>query len=327
MASMRFVKMHGLGNDYVFIDCRDQDVSAPAELARAMSDRHTGIGADGLILMKPSHCAEVAMEMYNADGSRAQMCGNGIRCVVKYAVEQGLSCGPDLRVETDAGIRTAQYTCHEDGTVFVRVDMGRPMLDPAALPCTIPGERVVEYPLEVAGRVYHITCVSMGNPHAVCFVDRLESSSEPRGSARADAGRCSEPRGSARADSGTAATSSPAEHQQTQTGTPLNDFPLAVIGPQIERAPEFPDGVNFHMVQVESADRLAMRPWERGSGLTRACGTGACAVCVAGVLTGRSGRLVTVRLPGGELQIEWADDDHVHLTGPAVEVFSGTWPG
>ena len=311
-----FTKMHGLGNDYVFIDCRDQSVAAPAELARMMSDRHTGIGADGLILIKPSHGAEVAMEMYNADGSRAQMCGNGLRCVVKYAVERGLSCGPNLRVETDAGIRTAQYTCQDDGTASVRVDMGRPTLDPATLPCTIPGERVVEHPLEVAGRVYHVTCVSMGNPHAVCFVDRCESSAKP----------CSEPRASARAVSGAATASGPREKLFVKTGNALDDFPLAEVGPRVERAPEFPEGVNFHIVQVESPDRLAMRPWERGSGLTRACGTGACAVGVAGVLTGRSGRRVVVNLPGGELQVEWADDDHIYLTGPAVEVFSGTWP-
>jgi diaminopimelate epimerase len=328
---MRFTKMHGLGNDYVYVDARIEHVENPADLARRISDRHTGIGSDGLILIHPSTVADVRMEMYNADGSRGRMCGNGIRCVAKYAVEHGLAAGPIIRVETDSGIKSCecipplpmgegqgedhipplpmgegrgeggteprtrftrqdgvradssgataleQWT-HPSPTIScVRVDMGIPSLRPMDLPSTIPGERIVNHPLRVNGRTFEITCVSMGNPHAVIFVDKLHA------------------------------------------------IDLVAVGPLIETASVFPERINVHFVRVDSPSRVTVRTWERGSGATRACGTGACAVCVAGVVTGRTARAITAVLPGGELEIEWAKDEHVYMTGEAVEVFAGIW--
>ncbi|MCH7883969.1 MAG: diaminopimelate epimerase [Planctomycetes bacterium] len=275
---MKFTKMHGLGNDYIFINTVEQHVEDPSSLARAISDRHTGVGGDGLILIQPSERADVRMKMYNADGSRAQMCGNGIRCVARYAIEHGLAAGPRLRIDTDDGVKSV--SCKLEGGIIasVCVDMGKPSLDPAALPSTLPGDRIVEYSLRLGKHEYTITCVSIGNPHAVVFVSDLE---------------------------------------------PVK---LEVLGPQIENAPEFPQRINTHFVRVDAADHVTIRTWERGSGATRACGTGACAVCVAGVVTHRTERIITAALPGGALQIEWADDDHVYMTGPAVEVFTGDWP-
>ena len=275
---MKFTKMHGLGNDYIFINTVEQHVEDPSSLARAISDRHTGVGGDGLILIQPSERADVRMKMYNADGSRAQMCGNGIRCVARYAVEHGLAAGPRLRIDTDDGVKSV--SCKLEGGIItsVCVDMGKPSLDPAALPSTLPGDRIVEYPLRLGKHEYPVTCVSIGNPHAVVFVSDLD---------------------------------------------PVD---LEVLGPQFENAAEFPERINTHFVRVDAADHVTIRTWERGSGATRACGTGACAVCVAGVVTHRTERSITAALPGGALQIEWADDDHVYMTGPAVEVFTGDWP-
>ena len=270
--------MHGLGNDYVFVNTLEQRVEDPSALARAMSDRHTGVGADGLILIQPSERADVRMKMYNADGSRAQMCGNGLRCVARYAVEHGLAAGPHLRIDTDDGVKSVSCKLVDDNVASVSVDMGRPSLDPAALPSTVPVDRIVEFPLRLGNHEYAVTCVSIGNPHAVVFVTDLE----------------------------------PVE--------------LEVLGPQFEHAPEFPERINTHFVRVDATDHVTIRTWERGSGATRACGTGACAVCVAGVVTHRTGRFITAALPGGALQIEWADDNHVYMTGPAVEVFTGDWP-
>jgi|CXWL01.1.fsa_nt_gi diaminopimelate epimerase len=299
---MRFTKMHGLGNDYVYVDVRSEHIENPPDIARKISDRHTGVGSDGLILMHPSTVADVRMEMYNADGSRGRMCGNGIRCVAKYAVEHDIASGPLVRVETDSGIKD----CHciseprtsvradsgdkqsrdrkgADGTMGpglitrVRVDMGVPSLRPGDLPSTINADRIVNFPMRLGGQTYEVTCVSMGNPHAVVFVDKLH----------------------------------------------LVD--LVTVGPLFEHAPEFPERINVHFVRVDSPTRVTMRTWERGSGATRACGTGACAVCVAGVVTGRTQRAITAVLPGGELEIEWSKDEHVYMTGEAVEVFNGTW--
>jgi diaminopimelate epimerase len=313
---MRFTKMHGLGNDYVYVNGFEEAVVNPAGLARVISDRHTGVGSDGLILIQPSGVADVRMEMYNADGSRGQMCGNGIRCVAKYAVEHGLAKGPTLRIETDAGLKTAECVRNEGRMTLVRIDMGRPRFDPASLPCTIRADRIVEYSFALGDRPNRspeprapaldtkcqgsaratnpelrnlggqcgfpnselkITCVSMGNPHAVIFVDDLQT------------------------------------------------IPLEAVGPLIETAPEFPERINAHFARVDSRKRITMKTWERGSGATRACGTGACAAAVAGALTGRTDRAVRVTLPGGDLDIEWAADDHVYMTGPAVEVFTGIW--
>lgn len=301
MPGMRFTKMHGLGNDYVYVDARTEHIGNPPDLTRRISDRHTGIGSDGLILIHPSAVADVRMEMYNADGSRGRMCGNGIRCVAKYAVERGLTPGPIVRIETDSGIKTCeclppsprgqsweggaapratapeQRTDRRGVVSRVRVDMGIPSLRPADLPATIPGERVVNHPLLVNGRTFEVTCVSMGNPHAVIFVDKLHT------------------------------------------------IDLVTVGPLIESARDFPERVNVHFVRVDSPQRVTVRTWERGSGATRACGTGACAVCVAGVVTGRNDRRIATVLPGGELEIDWANDDHVYMTGEAVEVFTGIW--
>ena len=272
---MKFTKMHGLGNDYVFVDCFAETVDDPSRVAQLVSDRHCGVGGDGLILICPSRSADVRMEMYNADGSRAGMCGNGIRCVAKYAYEHGLARRNPMRIETDAGIRELRLSV-EDGRVNrVRVNMGRPSLDPRDLPSTIEADSIIARPMDIGGRRYEVTCVSLGNPHAVVFVEDLEA------------------------------------------------VDLAVVGPQFEHAPEFPQRINAHFVRVDSPQQVSVRSWERGSGATRACGTGASAVCVAGAVTGRTRRAITARLPGGNLELEWADDDHLYLTGPAEEVFSG----
>ncbi len=275
MAVLPFVKMHGIGNDYVYIDCFAHRVADPAALARRVSPRTTGIGSDGLILICPSEVADCRMEMYNADGSRGAMCGNGIRCVGKYVADHALSANNPLRVETDSGIKTLQL--HRDGgrVTSVTVDMGEPILDGPRIPVAAEG-RVIAAPLEVDGVTHTVTCVSMGNPHCVVFRDDVE------------------------------------------------ELDLSRIGPAFEHHRFFPHRVNTEFVRVDSPTRLRMRVWERGSGETAACGTGACAVLVAAVLTGRAARRATIVLNGGELDIEWAErDGHVYMTGPAAEVFRG----
>lgn len=275
--------MHGLGNDYLFIDATDDANKLhpvdPASLARAMSDRNTGIGSDGLILIFPSTQADARMEMYNADGSRAEMCGNGIRCVAKYMIDHGRVDGPNVLIETDVGIKSAECSILEGKVHSIRIDMGAPDFSPQSLPATIKQDRIVNYPMIIDGLEFSITCVSMGNPHAIIFVDDLEI------------------------------------------------IDLEKLGPKFEHAPEFPQRVNTHFVRVDAVDHVTMKSWERGSGATCACGTGACAVCVAGVLTEQTRRKITVTLPGGDLDIEWGDRDHVYMTGPAIEVFTGDWPG
>jgi diaminopimelate epimerase len=278
MTGMKFTKMHGLGNDYVFVDCFDEHVEDPAAVARAVSDRHTGIGGDGLILIGPSNLADVRMTMYNTDGSRAEMCGNGIRCVAKYAVEHQMAAAPELRIETDAGVKRSWCQMLEGKVASVRIDMGRPSLAVADLPSTLAADRIVDHPLLIDGVTYVVTAVSMGNPHVVLFVDDLHA------------------------------------------------IPAETLGPKFEYAPEFPKRVNVQFVEVDSPEHVTVRTWERGSGVTRACGTGACAVCVAGAITGRTRRKLVAGLPGGDLDVEWAQDDHVYMTGPAVEVFTGEWP-
>ena len=276
MALLPFTKMHGIGNDYVYVDCFANDVADPAALARQVSPRHTGIGSDGLILIRPSDVADCRMEMYNADGSRGEMCGNGIRCVAKFAYEHDRARSNPMRVETDAGIKDIDL--HLDGELVreVTVDMGAPILDGPLIPVAAEG-RVVDAALDVDGKSHQVTCVSMGNPHCVLFVDEV------------------------------------------------SNLDLPVIGPQFEKHPFFPNGVNTEFVRVDDRSTLTMRVWERGSGETAACGTGACAVLVAAVLNGHSERSATVRLNGGDLRIEWRQsDDHVLMTGAAEEVFSGT---
>ena len=275
MARLPFVKMHGIGNDYVYVDCFTHAVGDPAALARRLSPRRTGVGSDGLILICPSTVADCRMEMYNADGSRGEMCGNGIRCVGKYVAERGLSAANPLRVETDAGIKILHFEPRGGRVERITVDMGAPILDGPRIPVAAEG-RVVDAPLEIGGHSYRITCVSMGNPHCVLFLPEVE------------------------------------------------DLDLPHLGPQFEHHPFFPRRVNTEFVRVDAPTALRMRVWERGSGETAACGTGACAALVAAVLTRRADRRATLRLNGGDLDIEWrAADDHVYMTGAAEEVFRG----
>lgn len=288
---MRFTKMEGLGNDYIYLDCvRQPPPKDPAALARRISDRHFGVGSDGLILICPSEKADARMRMFNADGSESEMCGNGIRCVAKFVHDHGIARKPTLTIETGRGVLTLELTVHGQSVQLVRVDMGEPILDAEKIPTTLPGPRVVNQPLptglldpaadwfQKCGLDARLTCVSMGNPHAVLYCRDVAK------------------------------------------------LPLEQIGPVLENAAIFPRRCNIHFVQVHTPAEVTMRTWERGSGVTLACGTGACAVCVAGVLTGNSARAITAHLPGGDLRLEWSEpDNHVLMTGPAVEVFSGDW--
>ncbi|MFP3937720.1 MAG: diaminopimelate epimerase [Phycisphaerae bacterium] len=277
---MRFTKMQALGNDYVYVNGFSEQVDDPPAVARAISDRHFGVGADGLILILPSNKADVRMRMFNSDGSEGEMCGNGIRCVAKYAYDYGLAKENPMRVETAAGIKKIELVLGEEGKVSAAtVDMGEPVLDAERIPVAMPQNRVIDAPVRVRKYAYNMTCVSMGNPHAIIFVNDVD------------------------------------------------EVPLGEVGPELEHNPLFPQRANIHFVQVIAPTEVRMRTWERGSGATLACGTGASAVCVAGVLTGRCDREVAAHLPGGTLMLRWReDDDHVYMTGPAVEVFSGDWP-
>ena len=271
-----FTKMHGTANDYIYVNAFDVRLADPSAVARKLSDRRTGVGGDGLILICPSERAHARMEMYNADGSRGDMCGNGIRCVGKYLYDHGLATDNPLTVDTDVGPKRLFLTI-EGGTVTqVQVDMGEPILDGPRIPVADPG-RVVDVPLTVDGRTYRVTCVSMGNPHCVTFVDDVEA------------------------------------------------LDLPTIGPRFETHHFFPKRVNTEFIRVANPTELDMRVWERGSGETWACGTGACAAAVAAVLNHAAERRVTVHLRGGDLEIEWrAEDNRVYMTGGAHEVFEGT---
>jgi diaminopimelate epimerase len=276
---MRFTKMQGAGNDYVYVDCFRQEMPHnPAGLSRAISDRHFGVGSDGLILICPSTLADARMRMFNADGSESEMCGNGIRCVAKFLYDHGLVRKPSLRIETGRGILSLDLEIKSGLVSQVRVDMGEPILEASKIPTTLSGAPPVNAALDVAGRTMTVTCVSVGNPHCVVFVDEI------------------------------------------------TDELVLGLGPKIEIHPAFPRKINVEFISVKSPDELNMRVWERGSGETLACGTGACASTVAGVLAGKSQRRVTMHLRGGDLQLEWSEkDNHVYMTGPAVEVFSGDW--
>jgi diaminopimelate epimerase len=281
---MRFTKMHGIGNDYVYVNGFAENVENPAEVSRKVSDRHFGIGSDGLILILPSEKADVRMRMFNADGSEAEMCGNGVRCVAKYAYDHGLTRSNPVRVETGRGVLTLDLDVVGGKVRQVTVDMGEPILSLPDIPVKAAKVKNTlrdnEYQIDVGGTPVDMTFVSMGNPHAVIYVPDAE---------------------------------------------PLD---LARLGPPIENHPAFPRRINVHWVQVHRPGELTMRTWERGSGITLACGTGACAVCVAGVLTDRSHRKVLAHLPGGDLHLEWREsNNHVYMTGPATEVFSGEWNG
>jgi diaminopimelate epimerase len=275
MTTLPFIKMHGIGNDYVYVDAFAHRIGDPAALARRVSPRRTGVGADGLILIAPSSAADCRMEMYNADGSRGEMCGNGIRCVAKFAFERGLSRANPMRIETDAGVKTLYLETRGDRVERVTVDMGEPILDGPRIPVAAEG-RVVDAPLEVDGATYRVTCVSMGNPHCVVFLPDVEA------------------------------------------------LDLEQLGPRFEQHRFFPRRVNTEFVRVEGPAALTMRVWERGSGETAACGTGACAALVAAVLTGRAERAATLHLRGGDLAVEWREaDGRVYMTGAAEEVFRG----
>ena len=279
---MKFTKMHGAGNDYVYIDAREQDHDWRA-LSVAMSDRHLGVGSDGLILALPSERADLRMRMFNADGSEGEMCGNGIRCLVRFAFDNGIVSAEKspIRVETLSGVLDVT-PLRDDGQVMVgaRVLMGKPRLIPQEIPVAIEGmDVVIDQPLEVAGREFRLTCVSMGNPHAVVFMDE-----------------------------------------------PVDDFPLTEIGPMVEHHTLFPARVNFEIANVlERGNVIKTRVWERGSGITMACGTGACAVQVAARLNGLAGDRATIALPGGDLTVEWPGEGEVVLEGPVATVFDGEW--
>ncbi len=282
---MKFTKMHGLGNDYVYVNGFSEKVDDPAEVARKVSDRHFAIGADGLIMILPSEKADVRMREFNIDGSEGEMCGNGIRCVAKYAYDHGLTKNNPMRVETKSGILTLRFKTNAQNKVEqVTVNMGPPSVEPAKVPydpskLTATGKpHTFQY--EIAGETVEVVPVSMGNPHSISFVPDVEK------------------------------------------------LDLNKIGPIAETHPAFPKKVNAHWVQIISPREVRMRTWERGSGITWACGTGASSVAVACILTGRTERNVLIHLPGGDLNIEWREsDNNVYMTGPATEVFSGEWNG
>jgi diaminopimelate epimerase len=275
---MKFTKMHGAGNDYVYVNCFEEEIADPATVAIQVSNRNFGIGSDGLILIMPSEVADVRMRMFNSDGSESEMCGNGIRCVAKYAYDHGIVAKKEITAETGAGILTLQLFTAADGTVDrVRVNMGKPRLTKAEIPML--GEpadaRTVNEPLNILHTVFHVTTVSMGNPHCVIFVEDVAT------------------------------------------------FQVEKYGPLIENHDLFPRRTNVEFVQVISPTEVRQRTWERGAGETLACGTGASAVCVAGVLNGLTEKRILNHLSGGDLDLEWADDGFLYMTGPAVEVFSG----
>ncbi|TWU38789.1 Diaminopimelate epimerase [Novipirellula aureliae] len=279
---MRFTKMHGAGNDYVYVNCFSEPLPTDnlPELARKISHRHFGVGGDGLILIRPSEIADARMQMFNADGSESEMCGNGIRCVAKYVFDHAIASKSSLQIETGAGVLDVSLSLGDDGKCqLVSVDMGSPSLEASAIPTTIKTSgSVVDHEIDFAGQRVAVTCVSMGNPHCVVFVPKV------------------------------------------------TDEWVLGLGPVIETDPRFPNRINVEFVEVLSKNEVRQRTWERGSGETWACGTGASAVCVAGVLTGRTNRTILNHLLGGDLTLSWNDaDGHVMMTGEATEVFSGEW--
>lgn len=276
---MKFTKMHGLGNDYVYVNTFEQAEPAdPVKLAIVVSDRHFGIGSDGLILIGPSQNADARMRMFNADGSESEMCGNGVRCVAKYIHDHGIATKDRVTVETGRGVLSLDLQVEGGKAKRVRVDMGPPILNSSEIPTTLQGDPPVNAPVVIDGQTYAVTAVSMGNPHAIIYVADVAS------------------------------------------------FPVEALGPVFENHPAFPRRVNVHFVEVIGPGEVKMRTWERGSGITLACGTGACSVCVAGVLTGRTGPKILAHLPGGDLELEWVGPDQpVFMTGPATEVYSGEW--
>ena len=276
---MKFTKMHGIGNDYVYVNCFEETVTNPSAVAKFVSDRHFGIGSDGLILIKPSDVADCEMDMYNLDGSQGAMCGNGIRCVAKYAYDYGIVNKTSISVATKSGIKYLDLILGEDGKVaLVKVNMGAPILTSRQIPVVSTKEQVINEPLNVDGETYRITAVSMGNPHAIVYMDDLKN------------------------------------------------LDIEKLGPKFENHIDFPDRINTEFVKVIDRHTLQMRVWERGSGETLACGTGACAVAVASILNGYvvKDQPVTIKLLGGDLEIFWDQQKNtVFMTGPAEVVFDG----
>lgn len=275
---MKFTKMQGLGNDYVYVNCFEEQIENPGEVARQVSDRHFGIGSDGLILIKPSETADFCMDMYNADGSRGEMCGNGIRCVAKYVYDKGLTDQEQISIETLAGIKYLDLTIQNGEVALVQVDMGEPQLVAKEIPVIADTEQVIDAQIQVENEEYRMTCVSMGNPHCVVFMEDVEG------------------------------------------------LAIEQIGPKFENHSRFPNRINTEFVKVMDENTLQMRVWERGSGETLACGTGACATAVAAILNGHCKEEVTIHLLGGDLKIRWdKKSNHVFMTGPAKIVFDGEW--
>ena len=274
---MKFTKMHGAGNDYVYVNCFAETVENPAETAIKVSNRNFGIGSDGLILIMPTDKADVRMRMFNSDGSESEMCGNGIRCVAKYAYDHGIVTKTEITAETGAGILTLQLFPNAVNKVErVRVNMGPPRLSREEIPMNgTPVAQVVAEELTVLDKTFKITCVSMGNPHCIIYVDDVDN------------------------------------------------FPVATYGPLIENHQLFPRRTNVEFIQIISRTEVKQRTWERGAGETLACGTGASAVCVAGVLNNLTDRKILNHLAGGDLELEWVENGPVFMTGPATEVFNG----
>ena len=275
---MKFTKMHGTGNDYIYVNGFEEQIENPVEFAIKYSDRHKGIGSDGLVMILPSESCDFSMRMFNADGSESEMCGNASRCIGKFVYDKGITTKTEVTLETLAGIKVLKLYLGIDGLVEkVTVDMGEPILEGTKIPTTFDMPKVIDVPVTFNEKLqYNITCVSMGNPHAVIFT------------------------------------------------TGILDLNLPEIGPVIENAANFPRRTNTEFIEVVSSNYVKMRVWERGSGETMACGTGACAAVVAGVLNGKNDRKTTVELLGGELTIDWKEsDNHVYLTGGATTVFEG----
>lgn len=273
---MKFTKMHGIGNDYVYVNGFAETIRNPEETARLVSDRHFGIGSDGLILIKPSEKADFEMDMYNADGSRGAMCGNGIRCVAKYVYDYGLTDKTRISVDTRSGVKYLDLTVENHRVTQVKVNMGNPVFEPKKIPVLSEKDRVINESIQAADREWKITALSMGNPHGVIFTEDVDT------------------------------------------------LDLEKIGPKFERHPWFPDRINTEFIRVLDDRTIQMRVWERGSGETMACGTGACAAAVASALNGYTGPEVRVRLLGGDLDIFWdREENQVYMTGPATTVFEG----
>lgn len=276
MKKLKFTKMHGAGNDYIYMNGFVQEIENPSALAIRLSNRNFGIGSDGLVLILPSENSDFRMQMFNSDGSEAEMCGNASRCVGKYVYDNGLTTKKEIALETKAGVKYITLLEGDERARKVTVDMGEPILDPVQIPVKVDKEPVLNFPLDIDGKIWEISCVSMGNPHAVVFT------------------------------------------------TGIKELDLPVIGPKFEKHPIFPRKTNTEFIEVVDRKTLNMRVWERGAGETLACGTGACAAAVAAILNGYCDRKITIHLIGGDLEIEWDEqNNHVYMTGEAVTVFEG----